>query len=196
MTNLPDVGSTVHLHGGSILRTDETHLTLIRADGVRDYSHNRCAKVEVRFAAAVNVLRRYAALESLPLPCLYCLEKPRRGSNTFCSGQCEALHYGRPVPHVKALKSAKGTRYQPRTEQPLPPIEIILKRLQPFADLREPKVEPVKPEPVEKLPAAFTVPARVSPGIARLEADALIVRRGGKVPRNNYCRPERYEGAS
>lgn len=172
MITLPAIGETIHLHGGTITRTAENRFTVIRADGKRDMGCNRAARPEIKYVVAMNILRSHADLEPLPLPCLYCLDAPRRGTNAFCCGQHEALHYGHAPRPVKARK---GKRYQPKREQPMPPRDVILEILHRIAP---PQLEPA---PIAEPPAVLrSFPTPIQDAIA--EADALIEKR-----RRNYA---------
>lgn len=166
---LPTIGATVMLHGGTITRVGVNRFVVMHANGKRECGCNRSVKPEIRFLTSVNALRKQADLEPFHLPCLHCLDKPRRGKNAFCCQQCEALHYGREPRPYRA--TSKTRSYTPRKEQPMPPREAILATLSKLVEASAPKPEPVTVEAV--------TPHKIQPSlrVARLKADALIQRR-------------------
>lgn len=79
------------------------------------------------------------------------------------------------------MKPQKGVGYVPRPEQEMPPHDEIMATLSKFQ--RDPKRE--RPSRAQQAPpVAATDTKPVSLRDARLKADALILRRGGKLPRN------------
>lgn len=187
MTTLPAIGETVVVHGGRIVRVNEKHFAVVRVNGQHWTGHGRCSSPEVAYASILNRLRVDAGLEALPLPCAYCLEKPRIGTTPYCSRRCMDTFNG-VVRRAKAQTKPKAREaYEAAVYVPMKDAIEALHRIAP-----DPLLKPRADQP-EAVQSASRINTPLSE--ARKAADALIMRRWptARIPKEGYLRPENYE---
>lgn len=163
--DLPAIARTVVYDGlGSITRTGELVFRAETPDGHRYVSHN-CLRADALFRTALNYLRKRAGLPQLPKMCTVC-GKDVPPTCSYCGNVCRDARKGRtaPLQHASEL-----------------PASEVLARAQREAEKR-PERHSGELQPV-------TSGGNYSAGdvrdlrAARMAADELIRRRGGKVPR-------------
>lgn len=167
MHELPAVGETVIVSGGTVTRKSELEFKARSERGRHYQSRTRTSNPATMFRSCENWLRAEIGLPKLPPLCIRCSASVLYWKDSYCSDKCR-----------KHWHEAGQPRGEPA---PLPPVEVILERLHVIAPDVPSERGRAQPDFGKGLSNEITDALGFRAALKR--ADDLIRAKGGEIPR-------------